>query len=265
MNGFRRIYLCMLLLYCLPAVAFNWHDLWETPNHQGQKAMQAKNYTKAHQKFKRLDWRATAAYRAGNYPEAASIYQTLQEYYNQGNALAHMGQYAQAIKAYEKAIAQNASQKDAIHNRKIIEALLKKQQQKQHSSAENGNQKPGRNQNQDSNQQNNSGSSSQQQPQNGQELNQNSQQNQSQEQGQSQEQKQNHEPTATHKSAENSEVQQDQVPVQSKQSAMEQSGLSQAEQEQKQANEQWLRLIPDDPGGFLREKFRRDYLQRQNR
>ena len=38
-----------------------------------------------------------------------------------------------------------------------------------------------------------------------------------------------------------------------------------ADREQQQAKEQWLRLIPDDPGGLLREKFLRDYLRMQRR
>ena len=32
--------------------------------------------------------------------------------------------------------------------------------------------------------------------------------------------------------------------------------------EQKQATEQWLRLIPDDPAGLWRRKFRYQYRQR---
>ncbi len=36
------------------------------------------------------------------------------------------------------------------------------------------------------------------------------------------------------------------------------------EQEQQQAMEQWLRRIPNDPGGLLRRKFRYQY-QRQGR
>ena len=33
--------------------------------------------------------------------------------------------------------------------------------------------------------------------------------------------------------------------------------------EQQQALEQWLRRIPDDPGGLLRRKFRYQYQRRQ--
>jgi Ca-activated chloride channel family protein len=53
--------------------------------------------------------------------------------------------------------------------------------------------------------------------------------------------------------------------------AQEQQGMSQADaeamrraQEQRQAMEQWLRRIPNDPGGLLRRKFRYQY-QRQGR
>nr|MBA3535441.1 hypothetical protein [Tatlockia sp.] len=35
------------------------------------------------------------------------------------------------------------------------------------------------------------------------------------------------------------------------------------ELEKQQAKEQWLRLIPDDPAGLMREKFLRDHLRRE--
>jgi Ca-activated chloride channel family protein len=36
------------------------------------------------------------------------------------------------------------------------------------------------------------------------------------------------------------------------------------QKEDNQAIEQWLRRIPDDPGGLLRRKFAYQYQQRQN-
>ncbi len=36
------------------------------------------------------------------------------------------------------------------------------------------------------------------------------------------------------------------------------------QKEDSQAIEQWLRRIPDDPGGLLRRKFQYQYNQRQN-
>ena len=39
--------------------------------------------------------------------------------------------------------------------------------------------------------------------------------------------------------------------------------MTQEEKEQRKARDQWLKLIPDEPGGLLREKFLRDHLRRQ--
>ncbi|MDP4651389.1 MAG: hypothetical protein NWS56_06535, partial [Haliea sp.] len=39
--------------------------------------------------------------------------------------------------------------------------------------------------------------------------------------------------------------------------------LSLEEAERNQAMEQWLRRVPDDPSGLLREKFRYESLKRQ--
>ena len=51
-----------------------------------------------------------------------------------------------------------------------------------------------------------------------------------------------------------------------KQNALKQSGKEKADdltEEEKMAAEQWLRRIPDDPGGLLRRKFRSQYQQRR--
>ena len=45
----------------------------------------------------------------------------------------------------------------------------------------------------------------------------------------------------------------------SKQLSQEQLAQLRQEQEAQQAMEQWLRRIPDDPGGLLRRKFRYQY------
>ena len=36
-----------------------------------------------------------------------------------------------------------------------------------------------------------------------------------------------------------------------------------AQRERRQANDAWLRRVPDDPGGLLREKFRIEHERRQ--
>ncbi|SIR83788.1 Ca-activated chloride channel family protein, partial [Fluoribacter gormanii] len=129
----RFIILLFTSFFSLATHAFSWHDLWSTSDQQGQALMEKNQFKQAKETFTRNDWAATAAYRAGDYQKAAELYQDLkneQGYYNQGNALAHMGQYEEAIKSYDKALAINSANQDAIHNRKLVEDLLKKDKEK---------------------------------------------------------------------------------------------------------------------------------------
>ena len=211
------------------ASAFSWDDLWETKDQQAKMLMDRGQFKEATDTFEREDWQATAAYRAKDYKQAATIYQSINNEtadYNQGNALAHMGQYAEAINAYNKSLALNPRDQDALYNRKIVEELLKKQKQDQ--------------QKQD------------QQKQDQQKQDQQKQDQQKQDQQKQDQQKQDQ------------QKQDQQKQDQQKQDQPAQGDAKQRNlREKQQAKEQWLNLIPDDPGGLLREKFLRDHLRRQ--
>ena len=242
--------ICIISL-SLPMIthAFSWEDLWLTKNQQAQKLMEKHQFSEASKRFEDNNWRATAAYRAGHYKDAASGYQSLETddgYFNQGNALAHQGQYEAALKAYSQTLRITPNHEDAQYNQKIIEKLLKKDKQKQKKQNQNQNQDK---QNQDKQNQD---------KQNQDKQNQNKQNQDKQNQDKQNQDKQNQDKQNQDK--QNQDKQNQDKQNQDKQNAK----MTSAEKEKQRAKEQWLKLIPDDPGGLMREKFLRDHLRRQN-
>ncbi|HAU0196785.1 TPA: tetratricopeptide repeat protein [Legionella pneumophila] len=224
--------------------AFSWSDLWFTPNQQAQHLMEKGQFAKAKDLFERNDWAASAAYRAGDYEQAAKLFNELkteQGYYNQGNALAHLGKYEEAIRAYDKALAFNPNNQDALYNRKLISELLKKDKEKKKSQ----NQQDKDQQNQDQQNQDKQNKDQQNQDQQNQDKQNKDQQNQDQ-------QNQDKQNKAQQNKVQNKKNDKQEGEIQ-----------SEANQEKQLAKEQWLRLIPDDPGGLMREKFLRDHLRRE--
>lgn len=281
-------------LYSMPLYAFSWQDLWFTQDQQAQALMQKGQYNKAQQTFEREDWRAAAAYRAGDYEHAAELYRNMkneQAYYNLGNALAHMGRYEQAIAAYNKALAIDPDNQDALHNRNLLKERLKKekqhsQQEKKQSEQKNKQQNKQEQQssekNQGSQEQKSQTSDKQErkdaQPQSGSDNQTKEQSKQEQENRPAQDKAQHNrhpEPQEEKQSEKANQHDEQSQQSQNKPSVKTQQNdqnkhdqnppASQSDREAQQAKEQWLRVIPDDPGGLLRQKFLRDHLRRQHR
>ncbi len=273
-NQNQLLSLVVCLLFSTTALSFQWQDLWETKDHQAQTMMEKGLYTEAEQTFKREDWRAAAAFRAKDYQKAASLYALSKQPdadYNAGNAFAHMGQYPQAIQAYDKALKINPKNADASYNRKIVEALLKKQSQNKQPEQKPKSDTPDQNQpNQDKS--NQSGQNQQNPNQSDSKSNQDQSHQTNQKDPSNQDQQ--HPSDQTHPKDPDQQDENKQEPTkptpsteQTKQnqadSTKKNKPLSAAEREQQLAKDQWLHLIPDDPGGLLREKFLRDYLRRR--
>ncbi|WP_041931686.1 tetratricopeptide repeat protein [Legionella pneumophila] len=254
--------------------AFSWSDLWFTPNQQAQHLMEKGQFAKAKDLFERNDWAASAAYRAGDYEQAAKLFNELkteQGYYNQGNALAHLGKYEEAIRAYDKALAFNPNNQDALYNRKLISELLKKDKEKKKSQ----NQQDKDQQNQDQQNQDKQNKDQQNQDQQNQDKQNKDQQNQDkqnqdkqnknqQNQDQQNQDKQNKDQQNQDQQNQDKQNKAQQNKVQNKKNDKQEGEIqSEANQEKQLAKEQWLRLIPDDPGGLMREKFLRDHLRRE--
>jgi Ca-activated chloride channel family protein len=269
--AFRRGMVLVLLVFVLPAArpvqAASWQDLWLNDDQQAQKLLEEGSASDAAQLFENPRWRAVANYRAGEYGGSAAGFadgEDATSLYNLGNALAKMGEFESAVDAYEQALELDPGDEDAMYNRDLLKDLLQQQQDSQ--DGEQGNQ------------QNASESGGGAQQSEGQsESEQSGEQSQSGDpssQGEQGESSVRDEEAASQEDLEAMQAELEraaQEAMQQSAEAQEQEGMTEADaeamrraQEQQQAMEQWLRRIPDDPGGLLRRKFRYQY-QRQGR
>lgn len=262
--GFRKGWLTIVLVGILlpspEAEAFEWQDLWKNSNQQAMEALDAKNPELAAEKFKRPDWKGEALYQANQFEAAAKEFakgENASSLYNQGNALAKAGKLDEAIKAYDEALKRKPDMEDAAFNKKLLEDL-KKQQQEQQKQGNSDQQQDQQNQDQNGQEQNqdqkNQQSDQQQDGQQNQQQNadQKEQENkQSASQNEQQKQQENEEQKAARQS------QEEQSPEEQQDEAMQ--AMKEEEQEirtpDQQAVDNWLKTIPDDPGGLLRRKF----------
>jgi Ca-activated chloride channel family protein len=154
------------------ANASGWQDWWRRPDQQAVNALRQGDATKAQQLAQDPAWRGAAAYRGKDYAAAAQALQQAKGAdapYNLGNALARLGRYQDALKAYDRALQLNPHNDDARANRKIVEEAMRKQQQ--NSSSQQPQKQPSGGQSGQQNQAGQNGQSSGQQSQSGQQQN----------------------------------------------------------------------------------------------
>jgi Ca-activated chloride channel family protein len=275
--AFRRGWVAVLFVAVMlppqPGYAFGWQDLWLTPDQQAANALEQQDSETAAKLFEDPRWRASALYKKGDYEQAAQAYAKFADaeaHYNRANALAKAGKPDEALKAYDEALKQQPGHEDAQFNRDLVKKLLDQQQQQQSQNGESQDQQNGDQSKQQNSQQQNSDQSEQQQ--NAEQENQEQQSRQAQnQQGESQEQQQQQAQQASEQSNEEPNQEQQALTQQeqseqgeeARQRAAQQESLSEVDQETQQAVEQWLRRIPDDPGGLLRRKFIREHQKQR--
>jgi len=116
------ILVCLFGLYAPAAVAFEWLDLWLTPDQQGQRLMESGEYQQAAAKFTTPERIGTALFMAGDFENAATVLgrsATAEANFNRGNALVMQGQYEVAIEAYQIALMKKPGWPEAQQNLEI--------------------------------------------------------------------------------------------------------------------------------------------------
>jgi len=233
--SFRRGLLFVLPLMMLPGLMVStdaraglWDDLWYSRDQQAQNALQQDRAADAAILAKDPAIAGEAFYRSGDFTRAGQAWSQLEQaddFYNRGNSMAQAGEFEAAIAAYDAALELDPGMEDAAFNRELVEQMKQQQEQEQQD------------------QQDQEGESSEEQE---------GDESQDGEQGEE-------EPSDEQKEGEESDEQQE----------GEESGQPSPEQMEKnwseedaQAMEQWLRRIPDDPGGLLRRKFRNQHQRR---
>ena len=235
------------------------------PDQQAREALQAGDAKTAQALFEDPQWRGSAAYRAGDYQSAIDefVQQTdADSHYNRGNALARAGDLNGAIEAYNQALEQEPDMEDAIANRELVKQF-KQQQQEQEQQNQNQNQSQDQNQDQNQTGQNQNQQSGAEENQEQKSTASSEEQSSSQQQGQNQQQEANQPQERGEKETAAEEQEDSEQNQQEKQQATETAEqLSEEDRQAQQELEQWLRRVPDDPGGLLRNKFHYQSRQR---
>ena len=262
--AFRRGYLLVLsLCLLLPAEsarALELSELWSRPDQQAYHELQQGNAAAAAEKFTDPAWRAVAAYRAGQYQQTVDALADRTDstsLYNKGNALAQLGRYPEAIKAYQAALAAEPEHADAQFNRDLLRKLLQDNKPEQQQATEPADAEP-----KEPNQQ------SSEEQQDGRKKAENT----------AAEQQKPDDQNAREQAsdAETSEQPADKATKKSEPARQQSSKMQPDEQapdaplttaetddQARLATERWLQQIPDDPGSLLQRKFLYQYKQQQ--
>ena len=257
--GFRRGWVIVLIFFIVPlpqtAYAATWSDLWLNKDQQAGRELEAGNAKDAAALFKNRDWQAVADYEAGDYAGSASVFSEngdTRNLYNLGNAMAFQGDFDAAIDAYEQVLEKQPNHEDATYNLDLVTKKKEQQEQQNQGEDQESAASPG-----EEGEKPDSEEQSVEQDQEGEsESDSESQEGDSSESGDEEISEEDMKALQEELQRAAEEANSDEQPQQMSEAEL---AEMRQQQEQEQAMEQWLRRIPDDPGGLLRRKFRHQY------
>ena len=281
---------------------------WQTPfmndNQEALNSYQRGKYKDAVNKFNDEAWKASSLYKSGDYEGALNAFKSIpgpESLYNQGNALAKLGKLEDAINKYDQALSEAPDFDDARTNKKIVEDLLKQQQQdqNQNENGDDGEQSDSQDNGQDSsdspnskqqsgdqnNQEGSNEQNGQQDDNEGQQSDQSQANDKQQSGGDNSQQPDDSEMNSQNESSDSQQqnaeqeqsdqgdgAQQDSAQAQKDEQQAEQEAqamqgqeteLTDAEKEELQRMESLMRRVPDDPAFLLKRKMQLEAQKRQ--
>lgn len=252
----RRGWLFCLPLLLLgapqPSYAFELQDLWLRPDQQGQYLLKKQRPSEAAEHFEDPQWQGVALYEAGNYAEAIKRFaqgNDAYSHYNRGNALAKSGELEAAIDAYEQALEAQPDLQPALKNKALVEALIQEKAQPEPA-------KPVKNEDDETTQPGQTA----QPGASGQSTHSGEQSPQGQGQASAGDNQTGSTPKAGGNDVPGSELGDEHTTTPPLRPAD-----ASIDGEHRQALEQWLQQIPDNPGELLRRKFWYEQQQHQDK
>ena len=253
--AFRRGWVLVAVIFIVPlpqpAVAASWNDLWLNKDQQAQAQLANGEAAIAAELFENSDWQAVARYRAGDYAGSAAQFAAgadTRNLYNLGNAMALQGEFDSAIDVYEQVLEIEPDNDDAQYNLELVKGL-REQQQQQGDGQQSDENSGGAGERSDS---------ASQPDQQGPERQSRSDSQQSDSVARDAEEVNQEDMQALRDELQRA-AEEAQAGEQPRQLSAAELAERRRQQEKQQAMEQWLRRVPDDPGGLLRRKFRYQY------
>jgi Ca-activated chloride channel homolog len=127
----------LAIIFVLPPAngdaRFSWLDLWLTHDQQGRYYFERGEYQKAAGLYEDPIWKGLALDRAGDDDgtlNAFALSDSAEAWYNQGNVLAHLGRYPEAVEVYQQALIRRHPWREAQENLELVQSLIPKAKKK---------------------------------------------------------------------------------------------------------------------------------------
>ena len=272
--AFRRGVLFLFVFFILQQPQYVeastfWDTLWKNADQRASEKLEQNAPAEAAKLFNNKEWKAASYYKNKQYQETIESLKdidTADAHYNAGNAHAKLGQADKAIEEFNKSIKLNPKHEDAIYNKKTLEEQQKQKKEEESKSDKKNKDNKDQDKKGDNKKQSKSDKKGDTKDQNDKNDSQsNSDKDQQQDQSKKEQSDKNKDSKKDQDEKNKSKEAEENTKEKDKSKKEQAKPSKQQEQKMKEqkATKQWLRRIPDDPGGLLRNKFNYQYKRQK--